>query len=138
MILAIFHYLSPFAGLPKLAARHEGGGSLDDGLQTVDCPWEGLRSPYNPNNQTRIKSLQRSWPIHSLPSLGHFLTPPRAVWNLANISVGLRKGGLPLFSYSRSSEVGLSCQRFLKEAGPERAGVPEGARPGSEQRSERR
>lgn len=86
-------------------------------------PWEWLHSLYNPNNQTRRKSLQCLWPVNSMPSLGHFLTPPEAVWILANIFIGSRKGGLPLFSYSRSSEVCLGSQQLLTEAGPERTAL---------------
>lgn len=84
-------------------------------------PWEGLNSLHNPNKQTRIKSLQCFCPINSMPSLVLFLTPPQAVWVFANILVGFRKGGIQLFSCSRSSEVSLISQEFLKEVGPEQA-----------------
>ena len=84
-------------------------------------PWEGLNSLRNPNKQTRIKSLQCFWAINSMPSLVRFLTPPQAVWVFANILVGFRKGGIQLFRCSRSSEVCLISQAFLKEVGPEQA-----------------
>lgn len=56
-----------------------------------------------------------------MPSLVHFLTPPQAVWVFENILIGFRKGGMQLFSCSRSSEVSLISQQFLKEIGPEQA-----------------
>lgn len=54
-----------------------------------------------------------------MPSLVHFLTPPQAVWVSANILIGFRKGGMQLFSCSRSSEVSLISRQFLKEIRPE-------------------
>lgn len=41
MILPSFHHLSPFIGPLRLAARHYGGGSLNDSQQTVSLSLGG-------------------------------------------------------------------------------------------------
>ena len=118
LFLTSFHHLSPCLGPPEACGQTWRRSSL----WMVACrlsafPWEGPNSPRNPNKQTRIKSLLRFWPRNSMPSSACFLTPPRAVWVFANILIGFRKGGIQLFSCSRSSEVSLISQQFLKEAG---------------------